>query len=100
MTEIETFNLNEGLKLNYDYDGLDDLEMGSFEDTRLTIGPISTPSAPFDFETIVTLSILDLETNFDKIQLTLNLKAWVFHCKLFFPWHFFTINDGNKLDLV
>jgi hypothetical protein len=80
--------------------GLDDLEMGSFEDTRLTIGSISTPSAPFDFETIVTLNILDSKANFAceflKIQLTLNLKAWVFHCKFIFPLHFFTINDGKN----
>jgi hypothetical protein len=32
MVEIETFNLNEDLKLNYDYDGLDDFKMGSFKE--------------------------------------------------------------------
>ncbi len=95
MIKIETFNLNEDLN---------DLEVGLFEDTRLTIGSISTPSPPFSFETIVFLSILALEANFAwellKIQLTLNSKAWVLHCKLFFPWHVFTINDGSKLNLV
>jgi hypothetical protein len=61
MIKIETFNLNEDLN---DYDGLNDLEMGLFEDTRLTVGSISTPSAPFGFEPIVSLSILALEASF------------------------------------
>ncbi len=78
--------------------------MGLFEDTRLTINLISTPSAPFGSKTIVSLSILALEASFAwellKIQLTLNSKTWVNNCKFFFPWHVFTINDGNKLDLV
>jgi hypothetical protein len=101
MIKIETFNLNEYLN---DYDGLNDLEMGLFEDTTLTVNLISTPSAPFGSETIISLSILALEAGFArellKIKLTLNSKTWVFHCKFFFPWHVFTINDGNKLDLV
>lgn len=30
MVDIEIFNLNEDLLVDYDYDGLDDLEMGPF----------------------------------------------------------------------
>jgi len=37
MVKIETFNLNENLLLYHEYNGLDDLGMGSFEDTRLVI---------------------------------------------------------------
>jgi hypothetical protein len=54
MIKIETFNLNEDFN---DYDGFYDLEMGLFEDTRLVIGSISTPSPPFDSETIVSLAL-------------------------------------------
>lgn len=35
MIKIEILNVNEDLN---DYDGLNDLEMSLFEDTRLTIG--------------------------------------------------------------
>jgi hypothetical protein len=65
-----------------DYDGnvpsLDDLELGLFEDLRLPIvALITTPSLPFGsgFESIATLTILDLKTKVAwellKIQLTL-----------------------------
>lgn len=46
---------------NYDYDGSNDLKMGSLEDTWLVVGSISTRSAQSSFENIVTLSILDME---------------------------------------
>jgi hypothetical protein len=62
MVEIETFNSNEDLALDYDYDDLYDLEMGSFEGTRPMVGLVLTPNAPFGFESIITPSILDLET--------------------------------------
>jgi hypothetical protein len=95
MVEIETFNSNEDLLLDYDYDDLYDLEMGSFEGSRPMVGLIS------GFESIITPSILDLETKVArelfKIQLTLNWKAWALHYRFFFPkWHFFTINDDFK----
>lgn len=61
MAKIETLDLNEDLLPNYDYDGPNDLEMGSLEDTCLVVGSISTPSAQSSFENIVTPSILDLE---------------------------------------
>jgi hypothetical protein len=60
MVKIETFNLNENLLLYHDYNGLDDLGMGSFEDTRSVVNSDSTFSAPFGFENIITLCILDL----------------------------------------
>jgi hypothetical protein len=47
MVKIETFNLNENLLLYNDYIGLDDLGMGSFEDTRSVVSLESTFSAPF-----------------------------------------------------
>jgi hypothetical protein len=80
-TKIETFNLNEDLMLNYDYDDLDDSKMSSFEDTWPVVGSISTPNASFSFENITIPRILDLETEAAweplKIQLTLNRKAWI-----------------------
>ncbi len=89
MVEIETFNSKEDLLLDYDYDDLYDLEPGSFEGTRRMVGFVSTPNAQFGFESIITLSILDLKTKVAwelfKIQLTLNGKAWVLHYKFFFP---------------
>lgn len=60
MVKIETFNLNENLLLYHDYNGLDDLGMGSFEDTRPIVSSNSTFSAPFGFENIIILCILDL----------------------------------------
>jgi hypothetical protein len=64
MAQIETFNLNENLMLDYDGNvpGLEDLD--SFEDTWLPIvALVSTPSAPssFGFKSITTLTILDLK---------------------------------------
>jgi len=35
-----------------------------------------------------------------KIQLTLQQKAWVPHSRFSPPWHFFIVNDDNKLDLI
>jgi hypothetical protein len=61
MAKFETLNLNEDLLPNYDYDGPNDLKMGSLEDTWPVVGSISTPSAQSSFENIVTLSIVDLE---------------------------------------
>jgi hypothetical protein len=60
MVKIETLNLNENLLLYHDYNGLDDLRMGSFEDTRSIINSNSTFNAPFGFENIIILCILDL----------------------------------------
>jgi len=66
MAQIETFNLNENLMLDYDGNvhGPDDLELGSFEDTwPLVIVSISTPCAPnsSNSKSITTSNILDLE---------------------------------------
>jgi len=84
MKKFETLNLNEDLLPNYDYDGPNDLKMGSLEDTWLVVGSISTPSAQSSFENIVTPSLLDLEVkvawDLFKTQLTLNWEAWVPHC--------------------
>jgi hypothetical protein len=86
MAQIETFNLNENLMLDYDGNvfGLDDLELGSFKNIKpLVVISISTSNVPFSFgfENIATLTILDLEVKVAwellKIQLTLQQKAWV-----------------------
>jgi hypothetical protein len=61
MAKIETFNSNEDLILEYDYDGHNDLDMGSFVDIRLVVGSISTPNAPSSSKSFATRSILDLE---------------------------------------
>jgi hypothetical protein len=109
MAQIETFNLNENLMLDYDGNvhGPNDLELGSFEDTRLlVIVSVSTPYVPssYDSENIATPNILDLELEAPwellKIQLTLQQKAWVPHNRFFLPLHFFTINDGNEPDPI
>jgi hypothetical protein len=94
-----------------DYDGNvfgpNDLELGSFENIGpLVIISVSTPNAPFScgFESIATLTILDLEIKVAwellKIQLTLQQKAWVPHNRFSPPYHFFIINDDRKLDLI
>ncbi len=57
MVDIEIFNLNEDLLVDCDYDGLDDLEMGPFEDIKQMFGLVTTPSAPLNFENIATLNI-------------------------------------------
>lgn len=62
MVEIEIFNLNEDLLIDCDYDGLDDLEMGPFENIKPIFGLVTTPSSPSNFENIATLNILDMET--------------------------------------
>jgi len=61
MAKIETFNSNDDLILEYDYDGHNDLDMGSFADIRLVVGSISTPNASSSSKSIATHSILDLE---------------------------------------
>jgi len=90
MAQIETFNLNENLMLDYNGNvfGPDDLELGSFEDTwPLVVTSVSTPNAPssYGFESIATPTILDLEAKVAwellKIQLTLQQKAWVRHIR-------------------
>jgi hypothetical protein len=94
MAKIETFNLNENLLIDYDYDGLDHMEVGSFEDIRAMVGSISTLNAPSSSKNITILDILDIETKVAwklfKTQLTLDWKAWVpYH--ICFPLAFFHI---------
>jgi hypothetical protein len=76
MAKIETFNLNEDLMLDYDYDGHNDLDMGSFVDIRLVVGSISTPNAPSSSKSIAIESVLDPEIEIAwellKTELTLN----------------------------
>jgi len=52
MVEIETFNLNEDLLVDYDYNSLDDLKLGSFEDIKAVFGLVSTFNTPFGSETL------------------------------------------------
>jgi hypothetical protein len=92
----------------YDYDGHNDLDMGSFANIRLVVGSISTPNAPSSSKSIATQSILDLEieiacmgTTQDSIDL--ELEGMGFSLLFFSPlalFHLFTINDGNKVNHV
>jgi len=66
MVDIEIFNLNEDILVDCDYDGLDDLEMGSFEDIKPMLDLMTTLSAPSNFENIATLNILDMEAKVAK----------------------------------
>ncbi len=70
------------------------------EDSRLLVGWISMLRGPSACENIATPSDLDEEAKIAwevlKVQLILNLKTWVLHHMLFFPWHFFVVNGGNK----
>jgi hypothetical protein len=104
MAKTETFNLNENLLIDYDYDGLDDMEVGSFEDIKPMVGSISTLNAPSGSKNITILDILDIETKVAwkllKTQLTLNWKAWVPYHTFSFLWHFFILNDHSRLDHV
>ncbi len=61
MVDIQIFNLNEDLLVDCDYDGLDDLEMGPFEDIKPMFGLVTTPSATSNFEYIATLNILNMK---------------------------------------
>jgi hypothetical protein len=58
-------------------------------------------NAPFIEEIIITPSNVHLKTYVGwevlKIQLTLTLKSLIFHQMFFFPWHFFMVNDSNKM---
>lgn len=90
MAQIETFNLNKNLMLNYDGNvfGPYGLELGSFEYIGLLIIiAVSTPNVPSSsgFESVATLTIVDLEIEATwellKIQLTLQQKAWVPHIR-------------------
>jgi hypothetical protein len=78
MAKIETFNLNENLLI--DYEGLDDMEMGSFEDIGPMVGSISTLNAPFGSKNITIMDILDLET----------MVAWEIGRHGFLITHFFS----------
>ncbi len=49
MVEIEIFNINEDLLVDCDDDGLDDVEMGPFEDIKPILGLVTTLSAPSNF---------------------------------------------------
>jgi hypothetical protein len=57
MVEIETFNLNEDLLVDDDYNSLDDLKLGSFEDIKPVVGLVSTFNASFGSENIATPNI-------------------------------------------
>jgi hypothetical protein len=57
MVEIETFNLNEDLLVDYNYNSLDDLKLGSFEDIKSVVGLVLTFNAPFGSENIATPNI-------------------------------------------
>ncbi len=88
----------------FDYDDVH-LELGNIaKDSRPLVGSISTPSGPYDSKSIVTLCDFDEEGKIAwevwQTQPTLSQKAWFLHHKLSFPWHFFDVNDGSKLDLV
>jgi hypothetical protein len=87
--QTKTFGLNVHMHQGFDYDDAQ-LELGNLtEDFRPIFGLISTPSGPFSYESIATLNDLDEETKIAwevlKVQLILNLKAWVFHHMLFIP---------------
>jgi hypothetical protein len=79
MVSIETFNVDEDLMQDFDYDGVDDLAMGLTKDSRLLVNSISALNGPFAFESITTQSNLDLNIDVAwetlKMQLTLNQKS-------------------------
>jgi hypothetical protein len=47
MVKIEIFNLNDGLLQNYDYNGIDNLEMGLVHKLGQMVNSILMSSAPF-----------------------------------------------------
>jgi hypothetical protein len=79
MVNIETFNVDENLMQDFDYDGVDDLAMGLTKDSRLLDNSISTLNGSFASESITTQSNLDLNVDVAletlKMQLTLNQKS-------------------------
>jgi hypothetical protein len=74
MVNIETFNVDEDLMQDFDYEA-----MGLIKDSRLLINSISTLNGPFAYESITTQSNLDLNVDVTwetlKMQLTLNQKS-------------------------
>jgi hypothetical protein len=99
--EIETFGLNVHIHKGFDFDDFY-LELKNLvEDCGPIVGSISMPSGSYAFESITTPNDLDEEAKIAwevlKAQLISNQKAWVPHHKLFLPWHFLVVNDGNKL---
>jgi len=92
MVNIETFNVDEDLMQDFDYDGVDDLAMGLTKDSKLLVNSISTLNGPFAFESITTQSNLDLNMDVAwetlKMQPTLNQKSFT---KGFYPFLFFIV---------
>jgi hypothetical protein len=99
--ETETFGLNVHIHEGFDYDGFHLESKNLVEDFGPIVDLILMPSGLFAFESIRMPNDLDEEAKIAwevlKAQLILNQKAWVLHHKLFFPWHFFMVNDCNKL---
>jgi hypothetical protein len=84
MAKIETFNLNENLLIDYDYDGLGDMEMGSFEDIGPMVGSISTLNAPSGSKKLQSWTFWTL-----KQQLHGRLEGMGSLSHIFFPLAFF-----------
>jgi hypothetical protein len=56
MVNIETFNVDEDLMQDFDYDGVDDLAMGLTKDSSLLVNSISTLNGKFVSKSITTQS--------------------------------------------
>ncbi len=71
------------------------------EDSGPIVSSILMPSWPFASKNIAMPNDLDEEIEITwkvlKGQLILNKKPWVFTYRLFFPYHFFVVNDGSNI---
>jgi hypothetical protein len=102
--QTKTFGLNVHMHEDFDCDDVHLESRNWVKDYEPVVGSISTPNAAYAFGSIATPNDLNEEAKFAwevlKVQLILNQKACVLHHKLFLPWHFFVMNDGNNLDFI
>jgi len=99
--QSETFGLNVHMHEGFDCDDAHLKSENLVEDFGLVLVSILTPNGPSTFESIAMPGDLYGEAKIVwEVQLILNLKTWVLHYMLSFPWHFFVVNDGSKLDPI
>ncbi len=59
MIDLEIFNMGVDFNQYFDYEGEDDLALGSLDESRPMARSISTPNVPTPFERIASTSNLD-----------------------------------------
>jgi len=99
--QIETFGLNVHMHEGFDCDDAHLKSENLVEDFGPVFVSTLTPNGLSTSESIAMPGDLYGEAKIAwEVQLIFNLKTWVLHYMLSFPWHFFVLNDGSKLDPI